>query len=203
MAETLVVVTSSPERRRCLGIAARLSRLGIPAVVAHRPDAFPIGVPRFSVSVPRSLAIDAARLMAGSYEDGAYRTASSPERGEDELPARRRRLAAFFALGLAFGLGHVYAREYVAGIIVGLGQLASLALAANGVPEVLWAFPALMVLDAWGALRAVDRENSGRRREPAAQLAAALPAVALFLAGATVLLPPPPSSERPAASAAR
>lgn len=202
MAEPLVVVSSSHLLRHCHGVAARLSNAGIPAVIGRQDDVLPLGAPRFTVRVPRALASAATRCVSAAGE-GAYRTAAAPEAGEEPLPDRRRRLAAFFAFGLAFGLGHVYAREYVAGLILGLGQAACLLLASIGVPEVLFAFPALMVLDAWGALRAVDRENEGRRREPVAQLAAALPAVALVLAGATAVIPAPAAEERPLASAAR
>ncbi|HEY8431485.1 MAG TPA: hypothetical protein VIL20_24055 [Sandaracinaceae bacterium] len=204
MTEPLVVVSSSATRRECLSVADRLCRAGIPSLVERRSDAFPIGAPRFDVRVPRCFAADAARYLSGWIGEGAYRTPVHPRPAEDEaLPTRQRRLAAFFALGLAFGLGHIYAREYVAGLIVGLAQLACLALAAGGVPEALWAFPGLVAFDAWGALRAVDRENGGERREPTAQLATTLPAVALLLAGATAVLPAPPAPERPSASATR
>ncbi len=202
MTEPLVVVSSSHLLRHCHAVAARLSDAGIPAVIARQDDVLPLGAPRFSVRVPHALAREAARSLRAPRE-GAYRTASLPEASDELLPDRRRRLAAFFAFGVAFGLGHVYAREYVAGLILALGQLSCLVLASGGVPEVLCAFPALMVLDAWGALRAVDRENEGRRREPVAQLAAALPAVALVLAGATAVIPAPAAEERPLASAAR
>ncbi len=204
MTDPLVIVSCSPARRRSLDLAARLSRAGIPSVIAPRCDALPLSGPQFAVGVPQAFARAAALHVSESLEaHGPYRTASEPGDEEELFPTRQRRLAAFFAIGVAFGLGHVYAREYVAGALLALGQLACLVLAARGIPEVLWAFPALMALDAWGALRAVDRENDGARRDPSAQLAVTLPAVALVLAGATAVAPAAAAHERPAVSAPR
>jgi len=61
---------------------------------------------------------------------------------------------------------------------------------------VIWAFPALMGLDAWGAVAAVRRENEGHRRELAAQLATTLPAVALVVATAALWMPSGAGSTR-------
>lgn len=203
MNEPLVVVASSFDRAHCLGLARRLSHDGIPALVSHGSETLFLGAPRFAVTVPRSTAREAVRALAAEVEcAGPYRTAAVRE-DEERMPTRQRRLAAFFALGLAFGLGHVYAREHVAGVILGVGQLLCFVLAMQGLGEVLWAFPALVALDAWGAMRAVDRENEGHRREPVAQLAAALPAVALFLACAATLAPSSSTSQRPVAALSR
>lgn len=200
MSHPLVVVTASIDRHASLAVAARLGRLGIPAVVARTPDALPLGAPRFAVSVPAPAAGIAARYVSSEAGDGPYRT----QRAEPEVerPRRRRRLAAFFAVGLGFGFGHVYAREYLSALILGLGQLACLALAAGGAAEMLLAWPALVALDAWGAFWAVDRENEGEPRGPALQLAATLPCVALCLASASILVDPPTRSGAPAHEAA-
>lgn len=198
MSDPLVVVSASLDRTACLGLAERLSRAGIPAVVARCPDSFPLGVPRFAVSVPESAAAHAAHHVASwsgtPLDEGPYRTASTEAASElaDERPTRPRRLGAFFAFGLGFGLGHVYAREYVAALVLALGQLACIALAATGTAEMLLALPGLLALDAWGAWNAVERENRGMDREPAAsQLATTLPCVALVLASASLLADPP------------
>jgi hypothetical protein len=190
MTEPLVAVTAPHPRTDALSLAARLSHVGIGAMLLPEP-ARP---GRFRLSVPRPVAGAAARHLErwarpdAPAGEGAYRTPAAADE-EEALPTRRRRLAACFALGFGFGLGHVYAREYLAGLILALGQLACLLLAARGIPEVLWAFPVLMGLDAWGSVAAVRRENEGQRREPAAQLAATLPAVAFVVASAAVAMP--------------
>ncbi len=181
----------------------------------------PLGVPRFSLSVPRELACEASRqlgvLREGAHEGcaieeatsgassardhreaGPYRTSAAEL--DEPMPSRQPRLAAFFAIGLAFGLGHVYAREYLAALILAAGQLACVLLAMRGIEGALWAFPLLMILDAYGAVQAARRENVGRRRDMTLQLATTLPAVALLLASAALSLPAPPSPERPTAT---
>lgn len=201
MTEELVAVTVPRTRADGLRLALRLFEVGIPSMLVPDP-----GRGGFALSVPRGIAREAGRqlvswAMGEPPGAGVYRTADDPDAQDERLPNRRRRLAACFALGFGFGLGHVYAREYLAGLLVGLGQLACLVLAAHGMGEVLWAFPALMLLDAWGAVGAVQRENDGRRREPAAQLASRLPAVALMVASAALWMPsptdaPPPETEQ-------
>ncbi|HJL17360.1 MAG TPA: hypothetical protein RMH99_16955 [Sandaracinaceae bacterium LLY-WYZ-13_1] len=200
MNESLVPITPSRSRPEALRLAARLDEVGIPSMLLPEPHPG-----RFRVAVARPWAREAAARLDAWADPGArpaggaYRTAAALD--EDEpLPTRRRRLAACFALGLGFGLGHVYAREYLAGALLALGQLACLALAAHGMGEVIWAFPALMAMDAFGAVAAVRRENERRRREPTAQLAATLPAVALVVASAAVWAPAPADPAAPTAT---
>lgn len=202
MSDPLVVISSSSDRQACLGIAARLERLGIPAVVAREPDFLPLGAPRFAVSVPAPVAAEAVRHLSKAPGDGPYRSAPAEPKRRIGNRRRPRRLAVFFAIGLGFGFGHVYAREYLAAMILGLGQLVCLALASRGAAEMLLALPVLVGLDAYGAFLAVHRENEGESRGSADQLAATLPCVALCLASASLLVDPPAHSGAPAQEAA-
>ena len=188
MTAPLIRLAPPQKREAGLSLAVRLTGEGIGAVLVPEP-ARP---GEFSLSVPRSEEREARKLLEQWRRGpalGPYRD-SAPDDEEEEVPSRLRRLAVFFGLGFGFGFGHLYAREGTASCILGLGQLGCFLLAAGGLRSALWAFPALVLLDAVGAIFAVDRENAASRREPVVQLAMTLPPVALVLATTVLWMTP-------------
>ena len=109
---------------------------------------------------------DAPDLEAASREPAPssvdYRSAARGAPEASKLPPRLKRTAAFAALALPFGGGHMYVHDYRSALIIaGMEILSVIAANAWGIPLAGIGLPLMIAADLAGATWACDEREKG------------------------------------------
>lgn len=104
----------------------------------------------------RRLAREDAEAEEG---EGPYRRGPIVEPGYER---RTKRVAIFCGLALSFGAAHFYARESGPALGLLIAEVLLFGFAIAGYGAAILGVPLLVLIDVWGAMRAIDRQNARR-----------------------------------------
>lgn len=194
-----IVIEHLGEILRDAGIAARVLGTRSAALIGVGSS-----ITELHIGVPEDQAGEATEFLEDYFEtDGAELLAreglldgydDDENEDDDELADQPplRPLLAGVAVVLTFGVGHLYARRRITGLVLAAGQIGIFAVlfSSHRWPEAVgWysGFGVVVLYDLLGSQVAVRATNRGRRRGALAQAFSGLAAVGLAVAAATFI----------------